>query len=165
MRALVARKAKIVDTLTRGVEGLLKRSKVERFEGHGELLSGREVRVGDQTLEGANILIATGSQPAVPPIPGIDSGFVLDSTSILELTDLPKRLAIVGGGYIGLEFASFFSEVGVEVVMLEMLPQVAAGCDGDVSKRLLQAVRKSGVEVQLSARVTRIDGRALHYEG
>ena len=164
MRALQARKAKIVGTLTRGVEGLLKRSKVERFEGHGELLSGREVRVGDQTLEGANILIATGSKPAVPPIPGIASESVLDSTSILELTDLPERLAIIGGGYIGLEFASFFSEVGAEVLVVEMLPQVAAGCDGDVSKRLLQAVRKSGVEVQLSAKVTRIDGQELHYE-
>ncbi len=165
MPALLARKASVVATLTRGVEGLLKRSKVERIEGHGELLPGQAVRVGDQTLEGSNILIATGSKPAVPPIPGIDSECVLDSTSILELAALPLRLAIIGGGYIGLEFASFFAAVGVDVLVVEMLPQVAAGCDGDVARRLLQAVRKSGVEVQLSAKVTRIDGHDLHYEG
>jgi dihydrolipoyl dehydrogenase len=164
MPALLARKANVVSTLMRGVEGLLKRSKVERFEGHGELLSAQAMRVGDQTLEGSNILIATGSKPAVPPIPGIDSESVLDSTSILDLAELPKRLAIIGGGYIGLEFASFFAEVGVEVLVVEMLPQVATGCDGDVSKRLLQAVRKSGVEIELSAKVTRIDGRELHYQ-
>jgi dihydrolipoamide dehydrogenase len=164
MPALLARKKAVVETLTKGVEGLLKRSHVERFEGHGTLVSGKAVRVGDQTIEGANILIATGSKPAVPPIPGIDSKSVLDSTSVLELSKLPKRLAIIGGGYIGLEFASFFAEVGVKVVVVEMLPQVAAGCDGEVSKRLLQSIKKSGVDVHLSSKVKRISGKTLHYE-
>ncbi len=164
MPALVARKKSVVETLTKGVDALLKRSHVERFGGHGTLVSNKAVRVDDRTIEGANILLATGSKPAVPPIPGIDSKSVLDSTSILELTQLPKRLAIIGGGYIGLEFASFFAEVGVAVVVVEMLPTVATGCDGEVSKRLLQAIRKSGVEVHLSSKVTRIESQDLHCE-
>jgi len=68
----------------------------------------------------------------VPPIPGIGADTVLDSTGVFELAQVPSRVAIIGGGYIGLEFASFFSEIGVEVNVFEMLPQIAAGCDGDV---------------------------------
>ena len=167
MAALMARKAsRCRDFDKAALKGLLKRSQGGADRGPWRRwLPSKAVRVGDQTLEGDNILIATGSKPAVPPIPGIDSKFVLDSTSVLDLSQLlPERLAIIGGGYIGLEFASFFAEVGVEVVVVEMLPQVAAGCDGDVSKRLLQAVRKSGVDVQLSSKVTGIEGKDLHYE-
>lgn len=161
---LLDRKTRIVETLRRGVEGLLKRSAVEIVQGQGRLVSNRAVSVDGTTLEAANILIATGSKPAVPPIPGIESPAVLDSTSILELREVPARLAIVGGGYIGLEFASFFAGVGAEVVLCEMLPHVASGCDEDVSRRLLQEVRKNGVEVKLSCKVTRIDGNTVYYE-
>jgi len=164
MAALLKRKTSVVDTLTKGVAGLLKRSKVETIEGHGQFVSSQAVSVNGKTYEAKNILIATGSKPAVPPIPGIDCESVLDSTGVLDLTAVPKRIAIIGGGYIGLEFASFFSEVGSEVTVVEMLPQVATGCDGEVSKRLLQAVRKSGVDVKLSSKVTRIDAGGLHYE-
>ncbi|MCP5116699.1 MAG: dihydrolipoyl dehydrogenase [bacterium] len=161
--ALQRRKDSIVGTLRRGVDTLLKRSGVDLIEGHATLVSNKAVSAEGKIHEAANILVATGSKPAVPPIPGIEGDSVLDSTSILELSEIPKRLVIVGGGYIGLEFAGFFSEVGSEVIVIEMLEQLASGCDGDVSKRLLQAVRKSGVEVHLSSKVTGIDDGTVSY--
>ncbi len=163
MPAVVARKNKVVATLTRGVEGMLKRAGVETIAGTARLVSRRAVAVGSDTLEARNILIATGSRSAVPPIPGIDAAAVLDSTSILNLNAVPERLAIVGGGYIGLEFASFFSAVGTKVTVLEMLPQIAAGADQDIASRLLQALRKSGVEFKTSSKVARIEGSTVHY--
>ncbi len=153
MPAVVERKNRIVGTLVKGVEGLLKRSGVEVFAGHARMVARNRVQVGDEILEAANVLLATGSRPVVPPIPGIGSDTVLDSTWVFELAQVPSRVAIIGGGYIGLEFATFFSEIGAEVVVFEMLPQIAAGCDGDVSDRLLQTLKRSGVTFNLSCRV------------
>jgi dihydrolipoamide dehydrogenase len=161
--AVVARKNKVVGTLTRGVESMLKRAGVEIIRGHARLASRSAVSIGGETLEARNILIASGSRPAVPPIPGIDSETVLDSTAALNLTSVPDRLAIIGGGYIGLEFASFFAAVGARVTVLEMLPQIAAGTDQDIANRLQQALRKSGVEFKTSCRVTRIEGDAVRF--
>ncbi len=162
--ALLARKTRIVETLRRGVEGLLQRAGVEVIRGRARLVSNRAVSVDGRTFEARNILIATGAKPAVPPVAGIDSPRVLDSSSILELREFPSRLAVIGGGYIGLEFASFFAALGAGVVLFEMLPQVASGCDEDVSKRLLQEIRNLGVDVKLSSKVVRIDGDTVHYQ-
>ena len=162
---VVARKDRIVATLARGVEGLLKRSGVELLHGHGRIAGRGRVQVGDEVLEARNILLATGSRPVVPPVPGIGSERVLDSTSVFDLREVPSRVAVIGGGYIGLELATFFSEAGAEVVVLEMLPRVASGCDEDVSERLLQALERSGVSFNLSCRVTGIEGGTVFYEG
>ncbi len=164
LATVVERKNRLVATLTRGVEGLLKRSGVEVLRGHARLLSRGKVQVGADSYEAGNILIATGSRPAVPPIPGIASPQVLDSTGILSLTEVPGQLAIIGGGYIGLEFASFFSAIGSQATVFEMLPHVAAGCDLEISRRLEQELRRSGVEIKTSSKVTGIEGGALHYQ-
>ncbi len=161
--ALLARKNRIVATLRRGVESMLKKSGVGVISGRARLSGPGVVEVDGRKLEAAHILIATGSRPAVPPIPGIDSSAVLDSTALLDLAEIPGSVAVIGGGYIGLEFAAYLSAVGSRVAIFEMLPLVAAGCDGDVSLRLLHEARKSGVAVNLSCRVTRIDGRAVCY--
>ena len=161
---VVERKNRIVGTLVRGVEGLLKRAGVEVFNGHARLVARNRVQVGDEILEATNILLATGSRPVVPPIPGIGSEAVVDSTSVFELTKVPSRVAIIGGGYIGLEFATFFNEIGVEVNVFEMLPQVAGGCDGDISDRLLQVLKRAGVTFNLSCRVVGIEGGTVAYE-
>jgi dihydrolipoamide dehydrogenase len=100
----------------------------------------------------------------VPPVPGIRSEHVLNSTSVFELNKVPAQVAIIGGGYIGLEFATFFSEIGAEVVVFEMLPQIASGCDGDVSDRLLQALKRGGVAFNLSCRVVGIQGDTVSYQ-
>ena len=163
MPAVVARKQRIVDTLTRGVAGMLKRAGVETITGEARLVGRGAVAVGDARYEAANILLATGSRPALPPIPGIDSKTVLDSDTVFALESIPARVAIIGGGYIGLEFACFFNEIGAEVNVFEMLPQVAAGCDAEISNRLQQTLKRKGVHFHLSTRVVEVDGGAVHF--
>jgi dihydrolipoamide dehydrogenase len=112
--------------------------------------------------ETKNILIATGSKPTAPPIPGIRSERVVDSDTVFNLTAIPERIAIIGGGYIGLEFACFFNEIGSKVTVYEMLPQIAAGSDGEVATRLFQILKRAGIDFQLSSRVLKIDGGDVH---
>ncbi len=163
MPAVVARKNHIVAILTKGVQGLLKRAGVEVITGHARMVSRNTIEVGDTRYEAANILLATGSRPAVPPIPGIQSEFTLDSNSVFELQQVPKSIAIVGGGYIGLEFACFFQEVGAKVEVFEMLPAIAAGADSEISTRMLRILTQKGIQFHLSARVLRIEGHTLHF--
>jgi dihydrolipoamide dehydrogenase len=164
--ALLERKNKVVGTLTQGVETLLKRNKVDILRGHGRLTSPNPVQVDGETFTAKHILLATGSRPAVPPIPGLSEAGVLDSTSVLELTRLPSRVAVIGGGYIGLEFASFFAGAGSQVTVIEMLPQIAAGCDRDISSRLLQDLKKQGIDIKVSSKVTAVArGRVEYVDG
>ena len=164
MPTVVARKNRIVGTLTKGVEGMLKRAGVETIAGQARLESRGVVRVGDQRYEAANILLATGSRPAVPPIPGIGSERVLDSDTVFGLAHVPKTIAIVGGGFIGLEFACFFNEIGTKVSVYEMLPQIAAGADQEISSRMLQIMKRKGVEFNLSAKVLGIEGDTVQFQ-
>jgi dihydrolipoamide dehydrogenase len=120
--------------------------------------------VGAARYEAANILLATGSRPAAPPIPGIRSEGVLDSDTVFALTHVPEKVAIIGGGYIGLEFACFFNEVGAKVAVYEMLPQIAAGCDLEISTRMLQIMKRAGIEFNLSAKVLGIEGNTIRYQ-
>lgn len=161
MPAVVDRKNRIVGTLARGVEGLLKRAGVEVIRARGHLAGRNAVEADGQRFEAANILLATGSRPAVPPVPGIEDGAVLDSNSVFALERVPESVAIVGGGYIGLEFACFFREAGAEVTVFEMLPRVAAGCDADISKRLLDLLARAGIRFHLPARVERVEAGAV----
>ena len=163
MQTVVERKNRIVATLTKGVQGLLKRAGVETISGHGRLVSRNTVEVGDARYEAGNILLATGSRPAVPPIPGIQSEHTLDSDSVFNLQEVPKTIAIVGGGYIGLEFACFFQEIGTKVAVFEMLPEIAAGADGEIATRMLRILTQKGIEFHLSAKVLRIEGHTLHF--
>ncbi len=164
MGAVVKRKNQIVATLTRGVDGMLKRSGVEVVRGHAKLTSKNTVQVGELSLSAKNILISTGARPVVPPIPGIDSSCVVDSTGVLGLETLPKTVAVIGGGYIGLEFASFFAAAGAAVTVLEMLPQIATGSDHDISSRLQQALKKSGIHFKTSCVVRSIEGNTVHFD-
>jgi dihydrolipoamide dehydrogenase len=164
MPALVARKDNVVGSLKRGVSGLLRDTSVEVLHGTGRLVGRNAVEVAGERHETANILIASGSRPAIPPIPGIDGERVLDSTSAFELEAVPERIAIIGGGYIGLEFASFFHEIGTEVTVHEALPRIATGCDGDIAEELLKILRRDGIEIHLSCLVLGIDGDTLHYQ-
>ena len=164
LEAVVRRKNKVVATLTRGVEALLLRNGVKVIRGQAQLASRQSVRVGAESYEAKNILIATGSRPAIPPIPGIDLKCVLDSTAVLNLVELPEKAVIIGGGYVGLEFAGFFAATGVEVTVIEMLPRIASGFDADLSGRLQQALKRSGIVFKTSHKVTGIEDRIVHYE-
>ncbi len=151
MPAVVERKNRVIDTLAKGVEGMLKRAGVEVIRGSAKLAARDVVEVGGERYETANILIATGSKPAAPPIPGIENA--LDSNTVFGLDRIPESVAIVGGGYIGLEFACFFNEIGSKVRVYEMLPQIASGCDAEISQRLLQILKRAGVEFHLGEKV------------
>ena len=165
MKAMAERRRQIVGQLTAGVEGLLKKSKVEIVRGKGRILARGKVAVGAETYEATNILIATGSKPAVPPIPGINSPHVLDSTGILALEEKPASLIVIGGGVIGLEFASFFRTVGCAVTVIEMLPQIGGAIDGEMAKRLQQEMKKQGIEFFLESRVSKIEGGTVFFTG
>jgi dihydrolipoamide dehydrogenase len=168
MPAVVERKNRIVGALGKGVQGMLKHAGVEVIAGQARLISRSVVQVGEaggvaERCEAKNILIATGSKPAVPPIPGIGSEGVLDSDTVFNLTRVPEKIAIVGGGYIGLEFACFFNEVGAQVSVFEMLPQIAAGADREISSRMLQILKRAGIDFKLSCRVLGIENGTVHY--
>ena len=153
MPAVVQRKNRVVGTLAKGVEGMLKRAGVETISGTAKLAARDTVQVGEQLYNAHNILIATGSRPAVPPIPNIRSERVHDSDTVFGLTNVPEKIAIIGGGYIGLEFACFFNEIGSKVSVYEMLPQIAAGADQEIAARLLQILKRAGIEFHLSTAV------------
>jgi dihydrolipoyl dehydrogenase len=163
MPAVVERKKRIVATLTKGVGGMLRQAGVEVITGAAKIVTRHAVVVGDQRLEAANILLATGSRPAVPPIPGLDSPTVTDSDRIFDLTSIPKTIAIIGGGIIGLEFACFFNEIGSQVEVFEMLPKIAGATDNEIATRLLKILEKKGIHFHLSAKVLEISGNTLHY--
>ncbi len=163
MPAVVERKNRIVGSLTKGVEGILKRAGVNVIPGQARLVSPSTVEVDSTRYEAANILIATGSRPAKPPIPGLDASAVLDSDTVFGLSKIPASIAIIGGGYIGLEFACFFNEIGSEVTLFEMLPQVAGGTDQEIANRLLQTMKRTGVEFHLACRVVKVEPKHIHY--
>ena len=163
MKALAARRSAIVANLRSGVEGMLKRAKVEIIREKAKILEKGKVEAGGKTYEGKNILIATGSKPATPPIPGADSASVIDSTGILQLDTLPKSLVVIGGGVIGLEFASFFNTVGTEVTVIEMLPTIGGAIDSEMAKRLMQDMSKQGITFSMNSSVTKIEGDKVVY--
>jgi len=160
---VIERKDRIVAGLAGGIASLLEHAHVDVRAGHARILARGQVQVGDERAEAANILIATGSRPAVPPIPGIDSGRVIDSTSAFDRTDIPARVAIIGAGCVGLEFATFFSDVGSEVTVFELLPRIAAGWDRDVADRLRKSLQRRGITFHLSCQVLGIDGGVIRF--
>ena len=157
------RKNKIVATLGKGVEATLKKTGVEIIRAHAQILAPGKVEADGKTYETANILIATGSKPARPPIPGIDGANVLDSTGVLNLTEAPDTMVIIGGGVIGIEFASFFADIGTIVTVVEMLPAIAGNFDNDIRTRLLAALKRKEIIFHLSAKVTGIQENTVNF--
>jgi dihydrolipoamide dehydrogenase len=161
MSVTQTRKQQVVDRLTSGLESLLKGRKVTVVPGTGTLLpDGRTVRVSDGTeLRGASVIIATGSAPRELPVPGFafDEDRVLSSDHVLELDHVPERVAVVGGGAIGCEFASFFTDVGAQVTLLEVLPQILAGVDQQVAQTVVRAFTKRGIKVQAGVQVSGLE--------
>jgi dihydrolipoamide dehydrogenase len=158
--AMTARKDRVVRTLRSGVEGLLRSNGIDVYRGWGKLSSPEEVKVlGDQTalLRTKKIIVATGSEPLDIPAFPFDDKLVHSSTSILDLQKLPRKLVIVGGGWIGCEAASLYRARGVEVVIVEMLPTIVANEGGEIATTLTSAFQKRGIEVVTGATVERID--------
>jgi dihydrolipoamide dehydrogenase len=154
------RKDGIVSKHSKGVEMLLKRAKVERIAGYATLKGGGKVEVksdsGAQTLEARNIIVATGSEARMLPGLQPDPEFIVTNVEILDLTAVPKSLAVIGGGAVGVEFASMFRRFGAEVTVIEMLPRIVPVEDEDVSKELERSFRKQKIRVETGARAENI---------
>ncbi len=156
-----ARKQEVVDRLTKGLEGLLKGRNVTVYDQRGEIVhaADRRVRLADGTeIEGDNLVIATGSSPRSLPGLEFDGVRVLSSDHVLQLTEVPARVGIIGGGVIGAEFASMLVDMGSEVTVIEALPRILAPTDPDVGKIVARSFKKRGINVQAGARLTGIEG-------
>lgn len=157
--AMLARKEKIVDQLTGGITGLFKHNGVTAISGTGKVLSGARVEVTDkdgkvQIIGAGNVIIAAGSVPVnIPPAP-IDNEYIIDSTGALELTEVPKRLGVIGAGVIGLELGSVWGRLGAEVVVLEALEEFLPMMDVQIAKEAAKIFKKQGLDIRLGARVT-----------
>ena len=167
------RKQAVVDRLTGGLESLLKGRKVTIVPGMATLApDGHTVRVSDGSeLRGRNVLIATGSSPRSLSVEGcdFDNRRVLSSDDVVLIDDVPKRVAVIGGGAIGSEFASVLVDLGSEVTILEVLPQILTGVDQQVAQTVARAFTSRGIKVQTGVKVVAVDhgaaDLAVRYEG
>jgi dihydrolipoamide dehydrogenase len=152
------RKQKVVDTLFKGLVGLMKGRGITTFAGSGELLPGQRVRItgAEETMEisGRHVVLAPGSVPRTIPGFGVDGRLILTSDEVLALNAAPASIAIIGGGAIGCEFASMFSDLGSQVTVLEALPSLLTGCDDDVVAVVARSFRKRGIAVHTGVTVT-----------
>ena len=162
-KAVIRRKEKVVRTLVTGVKAKLKSAGVtvlmEEAVIAGKTADGFTVRAGGETYTGKRLIIATGSSPAVPPIPGIRENlgsFVLTNREILDLTEIPEKLTIIGGGVIGLEMAAYYATVGSQVTVIEMLPHIAGNTDLEISGILQKELEKKGVAFLLGHKCLKV---------
>jgi dihydrolipoamide dehydrogenase len=147
-----------------GVEYLLKKNKIDAYHGIGRIIAPHRVEVtpekGDpQVIETKAIVIATGSEVAHVPGIEVDEKRIVSSTGALSLPKVPKRMVVIGGGYIGLELGSVWSRLGAEVTVVEMLHTITPGLDGELSKQLQRILQKQGLTFKLGTRVTNVDAK------
>lgn len=154
-----ARKDRIVAKHARGIEFLFSKNKVERLTGHARLLGGGRIDVGDRELAAKNIILATGSEARMLPGLEIDPERILTNVEILSLKTVPRSLAIIGAGAVGVEFASIYRAFGAEATLFEMLPRLAPLEDEEVSAELERAFRKKGITAHTGARVEAVEKR------
>lgn len=156
--AAIARKDRIVYDLVRGLEKTLGSYGIEVIKGTGTVRAPGQVTVGDSNLTAPRILLATGSTVAIPPIPGIKTPGVLTSDEILDLKTLPKRLAIIGGGVIGVEMAGIFAALGSAVHIYEALPRVLPMADQEAGSAMARTLSHQGVKLSAGVAITGIEG-------
>src|SRR5690348_18054844 len=148
------RKTAVVDQLVKGVEGLLKAGGVTSLKGSARLAGKGSVDVGGESVEAKDIVIATGSAIARIPLKGAE--LTIDSDQILELKEVPQRLAVIGGGVVGMEFAAMFAALGAKVTVLEMLPQVLAMVDADLVAVYTKHLSGLGGEIHTDTKVEKV---------
>lgn len=155
-------KANTVKGLTGGIEHLLKKHKVDYFKGKGSLTGPNGVSValndgGNEVLDAKNIVLATGSEVSpLPPVPVDNSvGKIIDSTGALDISEIPKTMAVVGGGVIGLEMGSVWSRLGTEVTVIEFMDRLCPAMDHELTKKFQSTLKKQGFKFQLKTKVTK----------
>ncbi len=157
----MAWKEKVIDTQRKGIAFLMKKYKVDVMNGSAEFVGKNTVKAGDSSYQAEHIIIATGSSAVIPPIPGATLPHVKTNREILSINELPKKLAVIGGGVIGMEFASFFSSVGVEVHVIEMMEEIIPNFDADIAAALRKAMKR--ISFHLGARVEAVEPAAVTF--
>lgn len=166
---MMARKNKVVKKLVGGVGFKMKQFKVDVVSELAMIkkrgAEGIEIEAGGKDYRATNLLICTGSEAFVPPIPGVENNdAIVTNREILQLKEKPETLVVIGGGVIGMEFASFFNSLGTQVTIIEMLPEILTGMDKEQSAMLRQMYAKKGIEFALSAKVTKVEGTKVTFE-
>ncbi len=148
---ILERKNNVVSTLREGVKMMLSQAKVNVVDAKAKFVDSHKVEADGEIYEADNIIIATGSKSKSLPIPGHDLECCMDSTRILELEYIPESLTIIGGGVIGMEFASIFHNLGSKVTVIEFMKQILPPFDADIAKRLKQTLTKKGIKILTGA--------------
>jgi dihydrolipoamide dehydrogenase len=162
--AVVARQHRVVDTIHDSIRSVIEsKHKIEIIEGEGRFKSSNEVAVGDRTLTAKHVVIATGSQPKQIPGLEVDGERVHDSDSLLKLEKLPESIAVLGAGAVGCEFASFFTDIGARVTLIEMMETIVPLEEPDIGKALAKSLEARGAAVMTSAKV--LTDRTKTYNG
>lgn len=160
---MLARKDAVIKQLRSGIAYLLKKGEIKVYNGFGEVRKDRIIAIRKQEKEvfisGDNIILATGSKPFVPPIPGIESAGYFTSDTIFDIEKIPASMVIVGGGIIGVELASIFASLQVRVHLIEMGERIVPSEDPEASKLLMKSLEKKGITVLTNTKVARIEQR------
>ena len=161
LEKMMKNKEKAVDVLTKGVEFLFKKNKVTYFKGTGSLNSNNQIKITDSNkkeilINSDKIIISTGSEAQELPGTKFDEKIILSSTGALSLNSVPKKMLIVGGGYIGLEMGSVWSRLGSEVHVVEFLDHITPGMDKEISKEFMKILKKQGIKFHMETKVENI---------
>ncbi len=165
MEDLQVRKNNVISKLRKGIESLFKKSGIEHInaeafiKGHNK--KGFTVNAGKKELNSEKLLVCTGSSPFVPQIPGIANSCVITSREALSIDYIPDSISVIGGGIIGLEMATFFSEAGSDVTVIEVMPGIGSGMDQDTGKLLMGEMKKKGIKFLLETEVKSIQERDI----
>jgi pyruvate/2-oxoglutarate dehydrogenase complex dihydrolipoamide dehydrogenase (E3) component len=158
--AILARKNKIVQNARDAIQnGIDRRPNIRLVHGQARFIAPHQVQVGEETFESEKIFIDTGTRPSAPKIPGLDSIPFLTNASVMELQQIPKHLLVLGGGYIGLEFAQMFRRFGSLVTIIHRGARVLADQDEDIVNELQKALQAEDISLQLATNTTRLENR------
>ena len=163
MKQMIKRKNEVVDQTCNGISFLMKKNKIDVYQGHGSFVTANKISIaGDdgkvQEIETDKTIIATGSKPIAPPSFNYDKNRVITSTEALNIDTVPKRMVVIGGGVIGLELGSVFARLGTEVEVVEFADRIIAAMDKDCSKELQRALKKIGMKFHTKHKVTTVKG-------
>ena len=165
---MMKRKNLVVKKLTTGVAGLLKKNGVDVYNGLGTVLAKDKVEVNGETLTCKNLILATGASPIVPPIDGLkdayEKGFARTSREMLQIEEAPKNLVIIGGGVIGVEFATIFSSLGSKVTIIEKLDGILPMMDEDIRTSYTKILKREGIDIFVNAEVSAVKGKKVVYK-
>ena len=165
---ILKRKDRIVKRLTGGVKMLLEKNKVDIFTGEGEIISNYEILINDEKIKAKNIIISTGASPILPPIEGLEEAykknFLMTSKEILDIDNIPEELVIIGGGVIGLEFATIFNAFNTKVTIIEREKEILLNVDDDIRDNMLKILKKAKVEVLTESTVVKIKNNEVTYK-